>query len=103
MYALSFYVPLEHAEVVKNALFNVGAGRIGEYSHCAWQTQGEGQFMPHDSATPFLGKANQLEKIQEIKVEMVCDAIYIQAAIAALKASHPYETPAYHVIRLEHF
>jgi len=103
VYLIYFYVPIEHVEIVKQALFAAGAGSIGEYSECAWQTVGEGQFMPKKSANPFVGKKNCLEKIHEVKVEIVCDDKYIQAAVAALKKSHPYETPAYQVIKIENF
>jgi len=103
MYLIYFYVPLEHAEIVKAAVFNAGAGRIGNYSHCAWQTVGEGQFMAQKSANPFVGKKNQLEILHECKIEMVCDDEHIHDAIAALKKIHPYETPAYQVVRVENF
>lgn len=103
MYAIYFYVPLDQAETVKSALFKAGAGKIGEYSSCAWQILGEGQFMPLDNSNAFIGEKNQLEKVPEYKVEMVCDEKYIRDAISALKAAHPYETPAYQVFKLENF
>jgi len=101
MYKIIFYVPLSHLDVVKNALFTSGAGKIGQYSNCAWQTLGEGQFMPLAGSNPFLGNENQIETVAEYKVEMVCDATYLHAAIAALKKTHPYEQPAYYVIKIE--
>lgn len=103
MYIISFYVPENNLEQVKSALFDAGAGRIGQYSSCAWQVKGEGQFMPLNGSNAFIGEINRLEKIMEYKVEMVCSEEHIHAAIAALKTSHPYETPAYHVIRCEDF
>ncbi|HLB42833.1 MAG TPA: NGG1p interacting factor NIF3 [Gammaproteobacteria bacterium] len=101
MYKICFYVPNTHLEEVKNALFAQGAGKIGGYSHYAWQILGEGQFLPLANSNPFIGTQNQLEKVSEYKVEMICNDQYIQAAIAALKKSHPYEEPAYQVWRLE--
>jgi structural hemagglutinin/hemolysin toxin protein RtxA len=103
MYKICFYVPTDHAEIVKNALFKAGAGQIGHYSCCAWQTLGEGQFMPLENSNAFIGEKNHLEKLPEFKVEMVCDEAHIQAAIDALKQAHPYEEPAYQVIKLEKF
>ncbi|RDI48656.1 NGG1p interacting factor NIF3 [Aquicella lusitana] len=100
MYKICFYVPALQAEEVKNALFASGAGKIGNYSHCAWQTLGEGQFLPEDGSQPFVGKVGEVEKVSEYKIEMVCDDQYIHAAIAALKAAHPYEEPAYQVVKL---
>lgn len=103
MYHLSFYVPQEHLEEVKDALFTAGAGQIGNYRHCSWQSQGMGQFMPLDGNKAFIGSTNQLEKIEEYKVEMVCSTEKIEAVIVALKESHPYETPAYYVLKCEDF
>lgn len=101
MYKICFYVPASHVEAVKNNMFTKGAGKIGNYSCCSWQTLGEGQFMPHEGSNPYLGDTNKLEKVDEYKVEMVCDDQYLQDAITALKAAHPYEEPAYQVWRLE--
>lgn len=101
MYKITFYVPTSHVEPVKAALFSAGAGKIGQYSCCAWQVLGEGQFMPLEGHQAFLGETNQLEKVAEYKVELVCDDNVIQQAVLALKQSHPYETPAYQVIKLE--
>ena len=101
MYKICFYVPLSHAEVVKNNMFSKGAGKIGNYSACCWQTLGEGQFMPNDHSNPFIGNLNQLEKITEYKVEMICADEYLKDVIAALKHAHPYEEPAYQVWPLE--
>ena len=103
MYKICFYVPDSHVEQVKNAMFQKGAGKIGLYTRCAWQTLGEGQFMPLLGSNAFIGDLNQLEKVTEYKVEMVCDQAHIKDAIAALKAAHPYEEPAFHVIQCEDF
>ncbi len=100
MYKICFYVPESHVEFVKNALFEAGAGKIGQYDCCAWQSKGEGQFRALMGSQPFLGQLNQLERVAEYKVELVCVAQNLAAAIQALKASHPYETPAYNVIEL---
>lgn len=103
MYLICFYVPTQDVERVKSALFSAGAGRIGQYSHCAWQTLGGGQFKPLEGSNPSVGEFNQVEALPEYKVEMVCDEQHLQSVIAALKRAHPYETPAYHVIRCEDF
>lgn len=103
MYKISFYAPLEHAEKVKNAMFKAGAGKIGEYACCAWQVLGEGQFIPLSGSNPFMGEKNRLEKVAEYKIEMVCGDEYIDDVIAALHEAHPYEEPAYQVLRLEDF
>ncbi len=100
MHQIIFYVPESHLEIVKNAMFDAGAGKIGSYSHCAWQVLGEGQFKPLKGSDAFIGQVNQLEKVAEYKVEMVCDDNNLTAVIEALKQSHPYETPAYYVFKL---
>ncbi len=96
MYQLCFYVPESHLEIVKQAVFAAGAGRIGDYECCAWQVLGEGQFRPMAGSTPFLGRQGRLETLSEYRVEMVCDDDLIDATLSALLASHPYEEPAYH-------
>jgi len=90
-------------DVVKNAVFAAGAGRIGDYDQCSWQVLGQGQFRPLDGSQPFLGQTGVVEQVQEWKVELVVADELIRPVVAALKQSHPYETPAYEVWRLEDF
>ncbi|MBS0358331.1 MAG: RNA 2',3'-cyclic phosphodiesterase [Proteobacteria bacterium] len=101
MYKLCFYVPESHLETVKQALFHIGVGKIGHYDCCAWQVKGEGQFRPLEGSNPSIGKTNQIEKIEEYKVEMVCEDSLIEEAIMQLKMAHPYEEPAYQVWHLQ--
>lgn len=100
MYKLAFFVPESDAEAVKSAVFATGAGRIGDYEHCCFQTRGQGQFRPLAGAQPHIGEVNQLETVTELKVELVCDDPLVKSAVAALKAAHPYEEPAYDLWRL---
>lgn len=103
MYKISFYVPETHVEEVKNAMFAKGAGKVGPYSCCAWQTLGEGQFIPLEGSHAFIGQQNCLEKVTEYKVEMICHDQHIHDVITAFKNTHPYEQPGYDVIRVEDF
>jgi len=103
MYKLCFYVPETHVEIVKEAVFDVGAGRVGDYDRCCWQVLGQGQFRPLEGSNPFLGNKGHVEQVNEYKIEMVCEEHLIEAAIEALIASHPYEEPAFHVVVLEEF
>jgi hypothetical protein len=103
VYKLAFFVPASHVEVVKAAVFAAGGGRIGDYEHCAWQTLGQGQFRPLDGSQPFLGQTGQVEVVEEWKVELVVADELVAQVVAALKQSHPYETPAYEVWRLAEF
>jgi hypothetical protein len=103
VYKLGFFVPDSHVETVKTAVFEAGGGRIGDYDHCAWQVLGQGQFRALDGSQPYIGQLGQVEVVDEWKVELVVADELIRAAVAALKLSHPYETPAYEVWRLEDF
>ena len=101
LYKIELYVPESHLTAVKTALFEAGAGRVGNYDCCAWQTRGEGQFRPLDGSTPFLGNQGQIETVIEYKLELVCEERCLKAVIAALKRAHPYEEVAYTAIRTE--
>ena len=103
MYKICVYTPENAVEKVKNALFDAGAGRIGNYDHCCWQTTGTGQFRPLANSRPTIGSLNVVEKVSEIKIELVCQDELIKDAIKALRNSHPYEEPAYDVWKLENF
>ena len=103
MLLISFYAPENTVEIIKNAMFSAGAGRIGNYDQCAWQTKGTGQFRALANSHPHVGSQHQLETVPEIKVEMVCETNCIEAVISALRSHHPYEEPAYHVLRAEDF
>jgi len=103
MYKIGFYVPASHLEEVKQALFTTGAGRIGNYDSCCWQTLGQGQFRPLDGSQPFHGQQGQVEYVEEYRVELVCAAAEMEQAISALRAAHPYEEPAYDVVKLEQY
>ncbi|MFC3606298.1 NGG1p interacting factor NIF3 [Stutzerimonas tarimensis] len=100
MYKLCFYVPESHLEAVKQALFAVGAGRIGRYDQCCWQSLGKGQFRPLEGSQPHVGEVDRVERLAEWKVELVVSDELIHDSVKALKASHPYETPAFDVWRL---
>ena len=100
MFKLSFYVPESHLEAVKSALFGIGVGKIGHYDSCSWQTLGQGQFRPLGGSKPYLGQEGTVETVTEFKVEMVCEDALINAAVDTLLATHPYEEPAYDLVKL---
>lgn len=101
MYKLCVYIPETHLEPVKQALFEAGAGRIGDYDCCCWQAPGSGQFRPLPGSRPFIGGLGQVERVAEYRVEMVCADERVDAALAALRAAHPYEEPAFDLWRLD--
>lgn len=98
---LQFYVPKGQEESVRKALHEAGAGNIGEYSSCSFQSPGEGRFTASAHANPFLGTAEQEEVVEELKVEMIFPNHLEGKILEVLKKSHPYEEVAYSVIRLD--
>lgn len=103
MYKLAFFVPESHLDMVKIALFEKGAGKVGDYDACCWQVLGQGQFRPTEGSQPFIGTLNEMEVMSEWKVEMVCEDHLIKEIVKTLKAEHPYEEVAYSVVKLEDF
>ena len=103
MYKLNFFVPTESKEAVKQALFDIGAGKYENYDMCAFESIGTGQFRPLDKASPHIGNNNILEYVEEYKVEMVCENSIIKKAVDTLKIVHPYEEVAFEVIKMENF
>jgi len=96
MYHIAFHVPSTHVDKVKTALFEAGAGRMGHYGCCAWQTRGQGQFMPLSGSSPFIGVTDALSTVEEYKVELVCEDHLLARVLQTLVDVHPYETPSYH-------
>lgn len=101
MYKLTVYIPATHLEAVKTALFEAGAGRQGAYDCCAWQARGQGQFRPLAGSSPFIGQAGAVETIDEYRVDMLCPEDRTADVIRALRAAHPYEEPAFDLVKLE--
>jgi dinuclear metal center YbgI/SA1388 family protein len=89
------YVPQENAQAVREAVFAAGAGHIGDYSHCSWSVTGIGQFLPHEGAAPAIGSIGTVEQVTEDRVEVVAPARVRAAVLAAMRAAHPYEEPAF--------
>lgn len=101
MYRLIFYVPKESSEEVKEAAFSAGAGSYKNYIRCSFETQGTGQFQPTEGSNPYIGEKDTLERVVEMKVEMIVREEIIKDVVRALKKAHPYEEPAYSIIKLE--
>ena len=100
MLKLIYYVPESHLKSTKLAIFEAGAGGIGNYAHCAWQVLGTGQFKPVKGANPFIGASDTLEKIPEWRVETIVPENKASAVAKALRVSHPYEEPAFEFIQI---
>ncbi|MGA4506730.1 hypothetical protein ACQB6R_00155 [Propionibacteriaceae bacterium G1746] len=95
---LVFYVPVDDTERVLAALFEAGAGNVGDYDRCAWYTSGTGQFRPLAGANPTIGDIGQVEQVVENRVELTFPRRLRDTIVAALKRAHPYEEPAFHVL-----
>ncbi|MGD0525335.1 MAG: Nif3-like dinuclear metal center hexameric protein, partial [Polyangiaceae bacterium] len=94
------FVPAEHVEAVSRALFAAGAGRIGDYTSCSFRTAGTGTFFGGEGTQPVVGEAGRLEQAPELRLETVVPVGRAQAVVDALRAAHPYEEPAFDLVRL---
>lgn len=100
-YKLVTFVPHEHLDRVRVELAAAGAGQIGDYSECAFVVDGEGMFRGGETTHPTVGQRGRLEKVAERRIEMIVPPERIAEVVAALMRAHPYEEPAFDLIRLE--
>lgn len=99
-YKLVVYVPIGDVNQVADAIFEAGAGAIGNYSNCSFASRGQGSFRPMAGAKPSIGSIDELEKVDEIKFETIVLDDRIEAVVEAMRVAHPYEEPAFDVIKL---
>jgi len=97
---LVVFVPVDAVNNVAEAIFAAGAGAIGNYSRCSFRTRGEGTFLPEEGATPARGKVGKDQSVEEIRLESIVPSEKVVAVVSAMRAAHPYEMPAFDVIRL---
>jgi hypothetical protein len=97
---LVVFVPREALETVREALFQAGAGRIGDYERCSWYTAGTGTFRGGAGTDPAIGEAGREERVAELRLETVYPEESHDEVIAALRRAHPYEEPAFDVYPL---
>lgn len=90
-------VPTADTAPVRDALFAAGAGELGDYRECSWTVTGDGQFRPLPGATPALGTVGEVEAVREDRVEVIAPRKARSRILAALRAAHPYEEPAFDV------
>jgi dinuclear metal center YbgI/SA1388 family protein len=94
---IAVFVPEEHAARVREAMAQAGAGKLGNYDQCAFETVGTGHFRPLEGANPFIGEISHSENVREVKVEAICAPDNVEAVISAMRSAHPYEEPAYDI------
>ncbi len=95
------FTPLSHADIVREALGKAGAGKIGNYEFCSFSTRGIGRFKGNEHSNPTIGKAGDLESVEEERIEVVVPRTILKEVIEKMKAVHPYEEVAYDVYSLE--
>jgi len=99
-YKLVVFVPSENVDAVGRALFGAGAGQIGKYSSCSFRAPGTGTFFGEDGTRPAVGESGRLEQVAELRLETVVPIERVDAVIGALRSAHPYEEPAFDLVRL---
>ncbi len=100
LYKLFTFVPHAHAHAVRQALFSSGAGQIGNYDECSFNTEGYGTFRAGDNTSPFVGTQGIQHREEETRIEVIVPAHRRQDVLKALKDSHPYEEVAYDLVPL---
>lgn len=102
-YKIVVYVPEDHADKLREAIGNAGAGKVGNYSHCTFTIKGTGRFKPLKGANPTIGEVGKLEEVNEERIETVCSQEKLQGVLKAIRDIHPYEEPATDVYPIEVF
>src|SRR5690606_19913579 len=100
LYKLIVYVPKENQEELAKAIYEAGAGQIGNYKECSFSIEGTGTFTPIVGANPTIGELNKRESVAEIRLEVLVDSHRLNGVVAAMKKNHPYEEVAYDIIPL---
>jgi hypothetical protein len=97
---LVVFVPREALDRVRDALFAAGAGRIGDYERCSWDTEGTGTFLGGEGTSPSVGQAGREERVAELRLETIFPVERQDEVIAAVRSAHPYEEPAFDIYEL---
>lgn len=94
------FVPKSHTEVVRQAMGDAGAGKIGLYSHCSYSVNGVGRYKPLEGARPAIGEVGKFEEVEEERIECVCERSLAKQVISTIKKVHPYEEVAFDIYPL---
>lgn len=101
LYKIITYVPQGHSDEVRQAMWNAGAGRIGNYDSCSYNTEGYGSFRAKEGCNPFVGTIDELHTEPEVRIEMIVPKNRLNRVVAELHSAHPYEEPAVDILPLE--
>jgi len=94
------FCPIDHAEKVRESIFNAGAGQIGNYDNCSFNASGEGSFRALEDTNPFVGEKGKLHFEKETRIETIYPVYHERAILKALFEAHPYEEVAYDIYPL---
>ncbi|MDO8663994.1 MAG: hypothetical protein Q7K44_00360 [Candidatus Liptonbacteria bacterium] len=98
---LVIFVPLSHADIVRKALGEAGAGKIGDYDFCSFSSRGTGRFRGNEKTNPAVGKAGNHEAVEEERIEALVPREILKSVIEKVKSIHPYEEVAFDIYPLE--
>lgn len=101
LYKLVVFVPLDHQERVLQAMFEAGAGWIGNYSHCSFNIEGTGTFLPQEGTDPFIGQQGRIERVKEMRIETIVPEGVRSKVVQAMLKAHPYEEVAYDIYQVD--
>ena len=101
LYKLVVYVPVSHEARVREAIGNMGAGHLGNYSHCSFRSPGTGTFLPQAGSSPYIGESGKLAEVEESRLETIVPQSILEVVISQMKAAHPYEEVAYDIYPLQ--
>ncbi|HID71494.1 MAG TPA: hypothetical protein EYP29_01960 [Thermoplasmata archaeon] len=88
------FVPVSHAEALRKAMAEAGAGHMGNYDFCSFSVKGKGRFRPLEHTKPFIGEKGKIEIVEEERIETICPENRLKDVLEAIKKAHPYEEPA---------
>lgn len=100
---LVVFVPISHTDIVRQALGEAGAGKIGNYDFCSFSSLGVGRFLGNDKSNPSIGELGKYESVEEERIEVIVPRLIIAEVIEKMKAVHPYEEVAFDIYSLEDF
>jgi len=98
---LVVFSPISHADIVRQALGEAGAGKIGNYNFCSFSSRGFGRFKGNESSNPAIGEAGKYEIVEEERIEVVLPRYILNEVVVAMKKAHPYEEVAFDIYPLE--
>lgn len=97
---LVVFAPVSHAEIVRKAMGDAGAGKIGNYSHASWSSVGKGRCIPLKGSHSAYSEVGTYQVVEEERIETLCEKSNVKAVIEAIKKVHPYEEVAVDIIQL---